>query len=473
MLEEKLDSVVDDLLNFVLKKPNVRQAEAFASISFASIFRIAYHSKITSNGVEEAKLLESKGISLRVLFDDGSYGFGSCDNGFSRHEFEEAYQKALKSKVKDLDFHSLPEPKGKSKFKPLIDSKIKKFDAQAMAKNAWSVLDGAIEEAKHESMFNITGELDTFFSSFCVMNSNGIKAKEQNTGFDCSITSNIESESVSSGTSFASGNSFENFNIRKIGAESMQKALASKNPKHVESGKHKVLLSELVVAELFNSRFDVYLSSLDLGVSPFSDLVDKKVASENFSVLDDPFYVDSYNSTGLTDEGNPSGRVEIIKNGVFQNFLSNDYFFKKRKEYEKFQPLNGYRTNRSYSSEVSIMGRNFVVSKGDFSEEELLKEVNNGIYIGRIWYTYPINGSTSFDYSSTIRSDSFIIENGEISCALLPNSVRIIDSFSNFMKNIVALGKNLRQAHSWAQDELVITPKICLNEMNLKRIRNI
>ena len=48
------------------------------------------------------------------------------------------------------------------------------------------------------------------------------------------------------------------------------------------------------------------------------------------------------------------------------------------------------------------------------TRNSLLKQVNNGVYIGRIWYTYAINGLAMGDFTSTIIADSFLINDGKI-----------------------------------------------------------
>src|SRR2546423_11724233 len=45
--------------------------------------------------------------------------------------------------------------------------------------------------------------------------------------------------------------------------------------------------------------------------------------------------------------------------------------------------------------------------------EELLQTVRDGLYIGRIWYTYPINGLRAGDFTCTVVADSYIIRSEE------------------------------------------------------------
>ena len=99
-----------------------------------------------------------------------------------------------------------------------------------------------------------------------------------------------------------------------------------------------------------------------------------------------------------------------------------------------------------------------------------MEEVGNGIYVGRLWYTYPINGYASPDYTSTIRGDSFIIENGEITGALTPNSMLVMDSFERFLNGITGIGREQKTMLSWGEETAVISPEISLGALRLKSI---
>lgn len=43
-----------------------------------------------------------------------------------------------------------------------------------------------------------------------------------------------------------------------------------------------------------------------------------------------------------------------------------------------------------------------IEGKEEVSGQSLLSKINDGIYIGRIWYTYPIHGLAAGDFTSTI-----------------------------------------------------------------------
>ncbi len=471
----EIKSAAKDLLAFAEKQKGVKEAEAYVSCNALNVYRLAYHSKIPSNGLEEPKSEQDYGLSLRILFRDGKNGMGSSDSNLAKEGFMEAYQKAYEARVLDTDFHSLPEPHGRAKAGKFFDSRIMKTDEQKGITKAYELLDGAFGELKKSHFaggINITGELDLMASRFCVASTSGIFAFEENTSSLATLTTSLEAEENATGTSFESSAHISKLDAPQAGRESAEKALSMQRPKSLESGKYQVVLSESVVAELFYSRFDVALSSIDYNASPFIGRIGKEVAVQELNVADEPNLVGAIGSKTVNDEGVPTKKTEIIKNGVLANYLSNDYYSKKKKEWAKFEPHSGFRsgTCRSYGSDVGIHGTNITVAKGNHSKGELVEEVKNGIYVGRLWYTYPVNGYASPDFTSTIRGDSYIIENGNITDALTPNTMRVLDSFDNFMKNITAIGRKQKAIQAWGQEETIVTPEIALSELNLKRI---
>ena len=65
--------------------------------------------------------------------------------------------------------------------------------------------------------------------------------------------------------------------------------------------------------------------------------------------------------------------------------------------------------------------------------EELIREVGDGLYIGRIWYTYPINGLRAGDFTCTVVGDSFVIRDGRIAAPIRANAIRINDNITRVL----------------------------------------
>ncbi|MCR4368700.1 MAG: TldD/PmbA family protein [archaeon] len=476
MEKKELKDAASELLAFLEKKDDVKHAEAYCSANRLSVYRIVYHSQIPSNALEEPKSEENFGLSARIHFTDGAYGFGAADSYFGKDAFKEAYEKAKRSKVHDKDFKSFPKPQGKPVAGNYVDQTIAKLDEQKAIKKSYGLLDGALSvlsAAQIQKGINLTGELDVGYSSFAVKSTQGIDASEENTFAAATLTSTLEDKN-SSGVGGNSATHLLALDCESAGKEAAQKALRSAKTIKVDGGDFKVILSPNAVGELFYSGLDLALPSIDFNASPFIARMGKKVGSELLTVHDNANLEGFSGSKIFTDEGLPAGRTTLIENGVLKNYITNHYYREKKEEWNGFVARNGFRGSgeRKYYSEVGVHGTNIEVTPGDYSETELLKETKNGLYIGRLWYTYPINGYSSPDFTSTVRGDSFVIKNGEIAGALAPNTLRVLGNFDEFLENIKAIGRERRAVQSWGQDEIVITPEMCLSGMKFQRISN-
>ena len=169
----------------------------------------------------------------------------------------------------------------------------------------------------------------------------------------------------------------------------------------------------------------------------------KQVASDLLYLYDDGSIPGMAASKAITDEGLPTGRAELIKDGALVGLLSNYYESQRMlhdpKSSEKLgvdpkdshsgiAPRNGFRTGRgggrNFDGPPGVTPTNLVVEGRETrSRQELLRLVGDGLYIGRIWYTYPINGITAGDFSGTIVGDSYLIKDGQIAAPLRPNTI--------------------------------------------------
>ena len=95
--------------------------------------------------------------------------------------------------------------------------------------------------------------------------------------------------------------------------------------------------------------------------------------------------------------------------------------------------------------------------------EELLSKVENGVYIGRIWYTYPINGIKAADFTATIIGDSYLIKDGKLTEPLKPNTVRINDNMHSVLNNLTGIENRQTGTVLWAADEVILCAHIALH----------
>ncbi len=138
-------------------------------------------------------------------------------------------------------------------------------------------------------------------------------------------------------------------------------------------------------------------------------------------------------------------------------------------------PRNGFRPGngggRDFSSPPSITPTNLIVQGQDgYSQEELLRLVGDGVYIGRIWYTYPINGITAGDFSGTIVGDSYLIKNGRLAEPIRPNTLRMNDNVLRVINDILGIGSHRQGTVRWSSDQVTWAPEVAVAGYQLEEI---
>ena len=214
------------------------------------------------------------------------------------------------------------------------------------------------------------------------------------------------------------------------------------------------------------------------------------MASELLSVSDIGNDPQLTASKGITCEGLPTGRTELIAGGRLMGLLSNDYETKRMLRDSKARdklgvdphdwrralvPRNGFRFGqgggRHHAALPSISPTNLVIEGSPAASlEDLLRTVKNGIYVGRIWYTYPINGIKAGDFTSTIVGDSYMIRDGKLAEPLEPNSVRINDTLHSVLNRITSIEHQQTGIVLWAADEVFYAPHIAVAGLNVSAI---
>ena len=274
------------------------------------------------------------------------------------------------------------------------------------------------------------------------------------------------------------------------------------------TGAYRVVLGPQPVAEILEWILmpGLHLEMFYAGASPFLGQLGRTVASEQISIYDDgPLLginagdTESHGleqsqrlpgSRRITDEGLPAGRTGLIRQGELTGLLS-DYYNYQRIRHDPearrklgrdpaevlagIAPRNGFRPGngggRNFGSSPSTVASNLVIEgTNGLSHEELLQQVGDGVYIGRIWYTYPVNGMTSGDFSGTVIADSYLIKDGRLAAPLQPNTLRMNENVQRVLNNIIGIGAHRRPIVRWSSDQITRAPEIAVDGFGLEHI---
>ncbi len=307
----------------------------------------------------------------------------------------------------------------------------------------------------------------------------------------------------------------------RAAAEAARSAIAAAGLQHggaqrLPTGQYRVILGPQPVAEILEW---ILLPGLQTemfyaGASPFLGQLGRPIASPQLTIYDDapltqipqppanpthhpsnptphPELVEGHpGARQITDEGLPAARVNLITRGELTGLLSDYYNYQRirrdpdaRRKLGRdpdaalpaIAPRNGYRPGngggRNFASPPSAAATNLVIEAADgLTHDQLLRQVNNGVYIGRIWYTYPVNGITSGDFSGTIIADSYIIKDGRLTAPLQPNTLRMNDNAHRILNHIIGITAHRRPTVRWSSDQVTWAPEIAIDAFRLEEI---
>ncbi len=480
---EDLRRCVREALNYVKSQKDIRDAEIFASWNDQVTVRINYTSDIPCNGVHEPKNIVGYGLGILAVFDTPEglkIGFGSDTGDLTTEGIKRALVKAKRGAVSDPDFKSIPSPSDESpKLSSYHDKRVMNLEDEEMVSLGWRALKEALltfRESGYTRSLIVGGDITILKEKMAIGNTQDIDDFDESSALMSSITAMIE-EKDAKGTGWVTATHLDEFKPEESGEMAARSAMNTIGGKRIESGKHNVVFGRQAVATLFSEMIVSALSfnSIDSGNSPFVGKLGEHVASQIVCIYDDGARKGKVGSKKITCEGLPTGRTDLIDRGRLVGFLSNHYYAKKyESKVRKFIPRNGFRFEgggRNFRRSASIFATNIVIEgTREATSEKLISTVKNGIYIGRLWYLYPVHGLANADFTGTVIGDSYIIRNGKLEEPLKPNTVRISDNFVKLLQNVTAISKEKKSTLTWGSEEVVIAPEIAVKGISLENV---
>lgn len=509
-----LKTTVQRALRQIAREKDVQEAEVFASSTGQLLCRLNYTSEIPCNGVEEPKSSETFGIGIRAVFagpDGPRVGFGSEARDLSTNGVRRALEKARHNAVPDPEFISLPTPvtgngRASRRSARYHDRAIMDLKDGALVEAGWRVLNDALKAfASSEQLAWMAGSKDKLTSlglivggdvslyqqRMAVGSTRMPKVQTDESTFVTSYATSMVERKNAKGSGYAAATQLAKFK-GEAGGEAARNAIKAAGGQRLRSGLYTVILGPQPVTDLMTN---LILPSLSADAfyscqSAFLGELWRAVASQMLTIYDHGAARGMVATKNLTCEGLPTGRTDLIKEGVLQGLLSNHYetqrLLRDPQAREKLGinpqehpgalvPRNGFRLSsrggRQFDVPPGIAATNvFIEGTAPHTTESLLRLVDNGVYIGRIWYTYPINGLRAGDFTCTVVGDSFLIQNGQLAAPLQPNTARITGNIRHLLQNVLGITKQARPIVGWGADEVVYAPEIAVRDLHLTEI---
>ncbi|MBW6515236.1 MAG: TldD/PmbA family protein [Candidatus Cloacimonetes bacterium] len=260
--------------------------------------------------------------------------------------------------------------------------------------------------------FKIYGTFICNYQTDYIVNSNGVNKKMCNSPIMLDLKAVSEKNEVTVIESFGSED-ITAFDLDLfISQLSAKVERATKDIIDVEPDHYEVILAPRCIGEFQAYLVGACMSAYayDRKVSYFEDKLNQRVFPDNINVADDPDYPGIINYE-YNSEGHIYRRLDVIENGVFKNFLVDNYYSHK----------TGLAKN---GAEANCL----VMREGDKKLSDMIKGVKKGLYISNLHYMNFINRKET-SVTGLTRDGTFLIENGELKNVVnnLRYTVKIVD----------------------------------------------
>jgi len=507
---QKLQKAVRKGLEIIKKDKSLLEGVIYASSNRRVIGRLVYSHHIPSPGLAELKSDEDLGISIQGYFQkEGKkvVGFGHVENDVSSSAIKMALERAKSNAIYDPDFYGFPEPEKRTdRPKNYLADKLlfrmnPRQEARLLADFSFRTIEGAFDvfqkfhrQAKWtEPDFVVSGDNFLITERMALESTKGMRVSEENSILLSFISAMVE-RGNSKGRGWDAKSHLKYFNPRHSGKEAAEGAVAGVGGIKIPSGKYTVILGPQATMEIFANLLlsSFSAAALDFRVSLFNGKFGEKIASPLLTLYDSAILPGGAGSKLFTDEGYRTDKIYLVEDGKFTGMLLNNYYRQKllhekdkvleekigpeaRWYLEKHLPRSGFRFSRGggrvAAVEPSISATNFfVTSSNPLPRKELFAKIKNGVYIGALWYTYPIAGYTAGEITGTAVADTFLIKNGKISRPIKVNSLRIHANLRELIKNIIGISEEIRPTILWASDEICYAPEVAIKDVKLEAI---
>jgi PmbA protein len=475
--------------------------EIYAASGEHRIARLAYTSDIPCRGVEELKSLHADGFQLRIAMGRNQHetGGAAVAGEFNLESLRVALERARRATVVDPHFPGFPCDPRRLPTRAATGGDLSRASDATLAECAWQVIGGALDAfgrdgaAACENPGLVLGGDVSIIRDRIAIASSGLPdiRADESAHFSSSVTALVESLDAK-GTAGALGDTSAKMRAASaaLGRDAVRRALAARGGVRPASGSYRVVLGPQPVAEILNY---MVMGSLTTGAfhaasSAYQGRFGARVMDERLSLSDDPFLRAGAVRRRITGEGLPAAKVDLIRAGRLVGLLLN-YYDSHRLETDEhradklgpaseraaFPANSGYRLGegggRRFDAHPGASGTNVILrARRGVAPAAMLREVGEGVYIGRIWYTYPINGQRAGDFTCTVTGDSWTIRKGALAEPLAPNCARMNANIAQIFDAPIALGSRPIAASVWGSPEAYYVAPIAVADIALGEV---
>lgn len=245
-----------------------------------------------------------------------------------------------------------------------------------------------------------------------------------------------DGESIKESGEIWIGKDVNKFDPVEIAKTAGKKVINSLNGSSVKSGIYKTVIKNEVFADMLEKFSSAFLAdNVQKGFSLLKGKLGQKIYSEKITICDYPLLNDGYATSPFDSEGVASYNKDVVEKGVLKTYLHN---LKTAHKEGIASTGNGYKP--SFRGTVGVSTTNFFIEKGSKSFENLISDMENGLYITDVAGLHSGTNSVSGDFS--LAAEGFLIENGKITTPV--EQITIAGNFFKLLSDVAEVGEDLK-----------------------------
>ena len=338
------------------------------------------------------------GIGIRII-KDGAIGFAfTSDMNEIAKTCENAYLNSkLNSKDENYSFaeyEKLPSVKG------VHDKRFRNLDLDELTDSLKAVLN-CVENNGCQAT---SGGFSAAEGETLIVNSNGVEAYDNTTGFGIGISINaVKGDDLATAYDSESSCLYDLDGV-KLAQDVCDLAKSSLGGQDIETSDKDVVLDYHAATGLLSTFLSGFSAdNVQRGRSRIGDKIGEKIITENLSIYDDSTIEGGLNSSSSDDEGTASKRTVLVEDGILKGFLYDIYT--ANKDGVK-STANGFRS--SYVGTPSVSASNLLF---DFKSHRDLEDIDDVFLVSDVLGAHTANPITG-DFSVEA-SNSFLIADGD------------------------------------------------------------
>ena len=230
----------------------------------------------------------------------------------------------------------------------------------------------------------------------------------------------------------------EAIDAERTGGEAARQALVNLSAKACPSGRMPVVIGPGFGGVIFHEACGHLLETTSVAkkASVFHDKMGELIANSVVNAVDDGTIAKEWGSINIDDEGLPTQRTQLIKDGRLTNFLA-DRVGAQQTGYER----TGSGRRQSYKFAPASRMRNTFIEPGDAELDEMIASIDRGIYASHMGGGSVQPGTGEFNFAVT---EGYYVEKGKVQYPV--KAATLISTGPAVLKEISMVGKDFALA---------------------------